>query len=135
MFNGAGYENAVISLLQGLGYEHKYGPDIERDYHNPLYMDVLPEQLAAINPRATAAVFEEALHKITAIESGTLVRKNKIFTNWLQNGLEVSYQEKSETKTGILNLRDFKNPANNVFQVINQWTKSLSGNKARMDRD
>jgi type I restriction enzyme R subunit len=50
MFNEASYENAVISLLEGLGYEHKYGPDIERDYHNPLCMDVLPEQLAAINP-------------------------------------------------------------------------------------
>jgi hypothetical protein len=87
MFNEAGYENAVISLLEDLGYEHKYGPDIKRDYHNPLYMDAL-----------------------------------KVFTNWLQNGLEVSYQGKGETKTDILNLVDFKNPANNVFQVVNQWT-------------
>jgi type I restriction enzyme R subunit len=48
MFNEASYENAVISVIQRLGYEHKYGPDIERDYHNPLYMGILPEQLAAM---------------------------------------------------------------------------------------
>jgi type I restriction enzyme R subunit len=78
MFNEASYENAVISLLRELGYEHKYGPDIERDYRNPLYMDVLPEQLAVINPRAKAAALEEAMHKITNIEHGTLIQKKKI---------------------------------------------------------
>jgi type I restriction enzyme R subunit len=122
MFNESSYENAVISLIEGLGYEHKYGPDIERDYHNPLYMDVLTEQLAAINQKAKPAALEEAIHKITNIEHGTLIWKNKIFTDWIQNGLEVSYQEKGETKTEIINLIDFKNPSNNIFQVINQWT-------------
>jgi type I restriction enzyme R subunit len=122
MFNEAAYENAVISLLEGLGYKHKYGPDIERDYHDPLYMDVLPEQLAFINPRAKNAVIEEAINKIKHIEQGTLVQKNKTVTNWLQNGIEVSYQEKGETKTVIINLVDFKKPSNNIFHVINQWT-------------
>ncbi|MHB9291203.1 putative type I restriction enzyme, R subunit [Hollandina sp. SP2] len=122
MFNEACYENAVIELLQGLGYEHRYGPDIERDYHNPLCVDVLSEQLPFINPKAKSPAIAEALHRITNIEQGTLLQKNKIFTDWLRNGLEVSYQEKSETKTEIINLVDFKNPQNNGFQVINQWT-------------
>jgi type I restriction enzyme R subunit len=122
MFNESGYENAVVALLEGLGYEHKYGPDIKRDYHNPLYMDVLIEQLQRINKQAKAAALEEAVHKISHIENGTLIQKNKTFTDWLQNGLEVSYQEKGETKTEIIYLVDFKNPSNNVFQVINQWT-------------
>ena len=121
-FNEASYENAIVSLLQGLGYEHQYGPDIKRDYRNPLYMDVLTEQLSRINLKAKSSAIEEALHKITGIEHGTLIAKNKTFTDWLQNGIEVSYQEKGETKTEIVNLVDFKNPSNNVFQVINQWT-------------
>jgi hypothetical protein len=45
MFNESSYEKAVISLLKGLGYEHQYGQDIARDYHNSLYVDVLSEQL------------------------------------------------------------------------------------------
>jgi type I restriction enzyme R subunit len=122
MFNEASYENAVISLLQGIGCEHQYGPDIARDYHNPLYMDALLEQLPRLNPKAKPAAIEEALHNITNIEHGTLVRKNKTFTGWLQNGIEVSYQEKGETKTELIYLVDFKNPSNNMFHVINQWT-------------
>jgi type I restriction enzyme R subunit len=80
-------------------------------------MDVLTEQLAAINQKAKPAALEEAIHKITTIEHGTLIWKNKIFTDWLQNGLEVSYQEKGETRTGIINLVDFKNPSNNAIFI------------------
>jgi type I restriction enzyme R subunit len=86
MFNEASYENVVISLLEGLSYEHKYGPDIERDYRCPLYTDVLDGQLAVINPKAKPAALKEALHKIINIEHGTLIQKNKTFTDWLQNG-------------------------------------------------
>ena len=36
------YENAVLQLFtQNLGYSYVYGPDIERDYHSPLYEDEL----------------------------------------------------------------------------------------------
>ncbi|MFP3090038.1 type I restriction endonuclease subunit R [Treponema sp. TIM-1] len=129
MFNEASYENAVISIIQALGYEHKYGPDIERDYHNPLYMDVLTEQLAVINPGAKHAALEEAVNKITNIENGTLVQKNKTFTEWLQNGLEVTCQDKGETKTEIIHLIDFNHVSHNVFQVINQWTFIENENK------
>jgi type I restriction enzyme R subunit len=121
-----------MALLRNMSYEHKYGPDLERDLHNPLYMDALREQLAVINPKAKSAVIEEAVDKITNIENRTLVQKNKTFTDRLQNGLEVSYQEKGETKTEIINLVDFKNPSNNVFQVINQWTY-IGNSKCRPD--
>ena len=48
------YENAVLQFFQEqLGYTYIYGPDIERDYHSPLYRRsscpyVLP---AAFSPR------------------------------------------------------------------------------------
>ena len=36
------YENAILQLFQEqLGYTYQYGPDVERDYHSPLYEDVL----------------------------------------------------------------------------------------------
>jgi type I restriction enzyme R subunit len=59
VFNEASYENAVISLLEGIGYSRLYGPDIERDYHNPLYMDALSEQINHINPKAKPEALEE----------------------------------------------------------------------------
>ena len=41
-FTESNYENAVLQLFtQTLGYSYAYGPDIERDYHSPLYEDCL----------------------------------------------------------------------------------------------
>ena len=32
------YENAIIELMRDrLGYDYLYGPDVNRDYHSPLY--------------------------------------------------------------------------------------------------
>ncbi len=31
IFDEGSYENAVLSLLENLGYEHLYGTDVERD--------------------------------------------------------------------------------------------------------
>ena len=37
-FTESNYENAVLQLLnEELGYNYIYGPDVERDYHSPLY--------------------------------------------------------------------------------------------------
>ena len=39
-YTESNYENAVLQLLnEGLGYTYVYGPDVERDYHSPLYED------------------------------------------------------------------------------------------------
>ena len=49
-YTESNYENAVLQLLnEGLGYTYVYGPDVERDYHSPLYEDVLLPALQRIN--------------------------------------------------------------------------------------
>ena len=40
-YNEEAYENALIELFQNMGWEHVYGPDIDRDWHSPLYDSVL----------------------------------------------------------------------------------------------
>ena len=40
-FTEASYENSIIELFQGMGYNHIYGPNIERDYTSPLYEEIL----------------------------------------------------------------------------------------------
>ena len=45
------YEKAIIQLFQDeLGYSYQYGPDVERDYTEPLYLDELEPALTRINP-------------------------------------------------------------------------------------
>ena len=44
-FTETNFENAVLELIQSLGYTRLYGPDIPRDYRNPLYeTDLLPAE-------------------------------------------------------------------------------------------
>ena len=38
-YNEEAYEKSLMELFQNLGYNAFYGPDIERDYKNPLYMN------------------------------------------------------------------------------------------------
>lgn len=121
-FEESNYENAVIILLGELGYTCLYGPDIERDYRNPLYMDALTEKFPRLNPNADLQAIEEALYKLTHIDHGTLLQQNKQFMDWLQNGIEVSYQKDGETEHDIIKLVDYQNINNNSFHAINQWT-------------
>ena len=37
VFTESNYENALLELLDNLGYDHLYGPEIERDYRVPFY--------------------------------------------------------------------------------------------------
>ena len=49
-YTEADYENSVIELFRNdLNYEYAYGPDIERDFHSPLYDEVLEDSLYSLN--------------------------------------------------------------------------------------
>ena len=51
-FAEADYENAVLELFRDtLGYGYVYGPDVERDYSEPLHRDELLPALRRVNPR------------------------------------------------------------------------------------
>ena len=122
IFDEGSYENAVLSLLENLGYEHLYGPDVERDYTVPYYQAQLAHSLMLVNPTKPAAAIDEAIRKVRDIDSGTLVQKNEKFMDYLQNGVEVSYMHKGETVNDIIYLIDYAHPNRNTFQAINQWT-------------
>ncbi len=116
------YENALLELLNNLGYDHVYGPEIERDYRVPFYGAQLSHSLMMVNPTKPAAAIDEAIRKVRDIDSGTMVQKNQQFMDYLQNGVEVSYMHKGEVVNDIVYLIDFAHPDRNTFQAINQWT-------------
>ena len=122
IFNEESYENAVLYLLENLGYEHIYGPEVERDYRVPFYEAQLAHSLMLVNPNKPAVAIEEAIRRVRDIDTGTLVQKNEKFMDFLQNGVEVTYAVKGETIHDIVYLIDFQHPDRNTFQAINQWT-------------
>ncbi len=124
------YEKAIIQLFQDeLGYSYQYGPDVERDFTEPLYLDELEPALTRINPLLPEGAIQEALNKLKHFENGSILQKNEVFMNYLQNGIEVSYFHDGEHLAGIVKIVDFENIENNSFTVINQWTIIEYSNK------
>ena len=126
----ADYENSVIELFtNNLGYEYIYGPDIERDFHSPLYDDILEDSLRRLNRKLPGDAISDALFKLKNFENDTLVQKNAVFMDYLQNGIPVRYFVDGEERASIVYLVDYKNPDNNSFVVANQWTFVENSNK------
>ena len=122
-FTEYNYENAVIQLFEeNLGYKHIYAPDIERDYKSPLYEEILFPCLQRINKDLPEDAINEAIYKLKNFESGSLLQKNMIFTDYMQNGVPVKYFVKGEEKSYLVYLIDFEDIDNNDFIVSNQWT-------------
>lgn len=124
------YENSIIQVFEGLGYRHVYGPDFsERDYQSPLFEEELEESIRRINPSLKEGGIQDALHKLHHFENVDLIQKNRLFMDYLQNGLPVRYRENGEQKSDICYLVDYDHPDRNSFVVANQWTFSERSNK------
>lgn len=128
-YTEADYENSVIELLEGMGYIHVYGPDIERDFRSPLYDEVLESYIADLNSSLPEDAIADALYKLRNFENGELVQKNELFMDYLQNGIPVRYFVKGEERSSIAYLVDYNNPDKNSFIVANQWTFVENSNK------
>ena len=89
-YNEADYENSIIELFQDMGYQHVYGPDLERDFSNPLYENELIAALHRINPSMPDDALADALFKLRNFENAELVQKNALFMEYLQHGIEVN---------------------------------------------
>lgn len=129
VYTEADYENSIIELFQNMGYQYVYAPDLERDFSSPLYEKELIESIYRLNPDMPEDAINEALYKLKNFENSELIQKNAIFTDYLQNGIEVRYFVDGEECCGIIYLVDYENPDNNSFVVANQWTFVENSNK------
>lgn len=95
------YEDAVVQLFtQTLGHAYVYGPDVERNYRSPLDEETLAASLRDLNPGLPQAALDEALLRLKTFEAGSLVQKNRTFTDYLQNGVPVRYLAEGEERSG-----------------------------------
>ena len=122
-FTEANYENAIIGLFRDtLGYEYIYGPNVVRDYTNPLFDQELESSLRRVNPKLPEPAVAEALYKLRNFDSGSLLQKNARFMDYLQNGVSVNYFDQKEQRSALVRLIDYDNIDRNSFVVANQWT-------------
>ena len=121
-FIESSYEKALIALFQELGYTYECGYNVERDYREPFYREVLEASLKRLNKGVSADILAEGLKMVTNLNEGTLIQDNRRFTEMLQNGFAVPYLENGENRTATLRLVDFEQPLANDFRIVNQWS-------------
>ncbi|SDN27558.1 type I restriction enzyme, R subunit [Desulfonauticus submarinus] len=128
-------EQLTIELLQSLGWDYIFGPDIAPDCENRhsqianrqsfsdvLLFDVLKSSLMRINPDIPEDAIDDAIKQIQNINTPNLIANNELFHRMLTQGINVIYRKNGEEKGDIVWLIDFEHPENNKFLVVNQFT-------------
>ena len=123
-------EQFAIELLEKQGYSYTYGPAIAPDSENPerksfedvILLNTLSDILPTLNPTLPPDALEDALKQLLRLNSPELIANNESFHRMLTEGITVNYQKNGVKRGDLAWLVDFQNPANNDFQVINQFT-------------
>ena len=125
------YEQTLIQLFQGMGYEYKNGTDLGRDFSEPYSRADMEKSIRHINETISRTtiphdkfdenILQEALRKLTSINDGTLAQRNEVFMQYLQNGVPVSYRENGREHTSLVKLIDARHPERNDYKVVNQY--------------
>lgn len=134
-------ETFAIKLLEKLGYQYSYAPDIAPDSDTPerqsfedvLLLERLQTAVGRINPEIPAEVRQEALKQVKRLNSPELLANNEKFHRMLTEGIKVSYQQAGNDRGDFVWLIDFNKPENNDFMVANQFTVIENGLNKRPD--
>ena len=134
-------ETFAIELLEKLGYEYLYAPDIAPDSETPerdsfeqvLLLERLIKAVKRINSSIPADLQADAIKEIQRIASPELLANNETFHRYLTEGIPVSRQIGGYERGDRVWLVDFENPYNNDFLVANQFTIIENGTNKRPD--
>ena len=94
MFNEDMLEQSTMDIFSNLGYETLKGLDLERDYHEVLYLDYLFDDLKRINTSFNDDAIKEAIRVIKNFKYNNVVFDNKEFHKYLREGVPVEIQTK-----------------------------------------
>ena len=100
-----------------MGYRHVYAPDLERDFHSPLYEEELVSALHRLNPGMPEDAIADALFKLKNFENAELVQKNDLFMDYIQHGIEIRYFVKGEERSGLCLLYTSHHPLRNLARM------------------
>jgi len=123
-------EEVALEILSELGYTVINGPDISPDGKNPerkSYQDVvlvgrLRRAIDKFNPNIPEEAKEEAIKKVLRTDSPKLIENNHSFHKMLVNGIDIEYRKNGRIVGDKVWLFDFRNPENNEFLAVNQFT-------------
>lgn len=135
-------EEATLEWFRELGYQTDFGPNIAPEgpypertsYTDVILIERLKESLFRLNKSLPKSAIEDAVRQITIPKQIALIENNRAFHKMITDGVDVSYHD----QTGRLvhsqvRLFDFKEPTNNDYLVVNQFTVVESRVEKRPD--
>jgi type I restriction enzyme, R subunit len=123
-------ERFAIELLEKQGFHYLYGPDIAPDGDTPerqsfdevILFDRLKKAVDRLNPDIPPDAREEAIKRLSRLNSTELIANNEAFHRLLTEGITVQYRKDGQSRGDYVWLVDFAEPENNDFLVVNQFT-------------
>ena len=134
-------ETFAIQLLEHNGYQYIHGPSCapnslspERDvFSEALLLERLKRAVGRINPTIPLKSRDDAIAQIQRLNSPELIANNETFHRALTEGIKISFQKDGDRRGDLVWLVDFKNPENNDFMALNQFTVIENGVNKRPD--
>lgn len=126
-------EEAALDWLEAKGWNILHGPDIAAgqplaEREDPDFRDVVLERrsrqsLQRLNPALSSDAIESALKKLTIVDEPSLLERNRAAWRMLTDGVSVEITRPDGTLGGYpVSVVDFKNPDNNDWVAVNQFT-------------
>lgn len=134
-------EEPALEWLQGLGWEHAYGPEIapngdapERSgWHEVLLEDRVRAALVELNPDVPRKAIEEAILRVRDIASPEPIRDHLDFHELLVEGVPVTVLDDGQERAARVKLVDFDDPGRNEFLAVNQFRIVIGEKNRRPD--
>lgn len=140
--NETDVEQATITYLKNLDWNHIYGPDFAPGTTNSernSYEQVILEKrfrdcLCRLNPDLPDSALNDAFYKLTRLIGTTIEVRNRLFHLMLVNGVDVEYLDADGTLRGAhVRILDIDIPSNNDWLAVNQFTAVENHNTRRPD--
>ncbi|MBP9019834.1 MAG: type I restriction endonuclease subunit R, partial [Bacteroidales bacterium] len=134
-------EEFAIELLKKQGYGYCAGPDIAPDgerterksFEDVLLLDRLTSAVRSINRSVPVDAQDDAIKQIQRFGSQELIANNEAFHRMLTEGIRVQYRRDGVERGDLVWLINYKNPENNEFLIVNQYTVIEGNNNKRPD--
>lgn len=138
----ADVEVMLLDQLGALGYtrlsDNVAGPDgssPEREaYSDVILRGRLEEAINRLNPHIPADARQDALKKVIAVETPSLIEENRRLHRHIVEGIDVEFYAEDGTIRGDkVNLIDFDDPDRNDWLALDQFTVIENGSNRRPD--
>ena len=111
-----------MGVCSRFGYCSRSEQAERESFEQIVLIDRLRKAVTVLNPSIPQDAQEQAIQKVMRIYSSELLHNNETFHQLLVEKVKIPYQQDGFERSYEVALIDFKNPFNNTFLVVNQYT-------------